>query len=107
MTKLHFQTIFGLRKSFPHSNFYAFEQPESAEFFRRIFTGAEIPQPRAEINNDFIKIKAVEENGNVEFCYTCDDVKTTEIQTWQSVFAADGTALKIPMGVVLFSFLKS
>ena len=71
---------YGLRKNFPHGNFYGFEQPESAEFFKKIMNGETIPQPKVKIKSGKLTVKAFEKNSELKLCYTKDDVELNDKQ---------------------------
>ena len=93
---------FGLRKSFPHANFYGFEQEETACFFKKLINEEKIPQPKVIVDNDTIKINSFELNSELNLCYTEDDVENTERQQWESKPVLNGEILSLPVGCTAF-----
>ena len=77
------KSFFALRRIFPHSNFWGFEQVESIEFFNKIKSKLSVPQPNVKLLNDKkIRVVSGVKNSKLHLVYTFDDVVKTEIQKW-------------------------
>lgn len=81
--KISSKCYFGLRKSFPHGNFWGFEQKESAEFFNSIKSGKEVISPSISRKNGKITAIASVKNSNLAVCYTNESLIDEDCQTWQ------------------------
>ena len=89
-------TYFGLRKSFPHGNFYGFEQMESSQFFLSFVNGTSIPQPKLTIDNGFIQATAGQKNSTLSLCYTKEDVGAADRQEWEEIPLISGEKTALP-----------
>ena len=98
-TDISAPVYFGLRKNFTHANFYGFEQPESAEFFRRTVNGEKVPQPKAKLYGGKLTVNGFEKTSALKVCYTKDDVVSTEIQEWAEIKIKDGETLALEKDV--------
>ena len=99
-------TYFGLRKSFPHGNFIGFEQAETARFFMNSVKEKTIPQPKANIIDNKIRITAGEQTSRLSLCYTKDNVEITDKQIWEEISIRDGDLLPIPMDITAFFIVE-
>lgn len=88
---------FGLRKSFPHGNFYGFEQMESAQFFMSFVNGTSVPQPQVFICNGYMRATAGQENSSLSLCFTKEDVEAADRQEWEEISLKSGEKLPLPL----------
>ena len=87
---------YGLRKNFPHGNFYGFEQEESAEFFKSFIKGNFIPQPQVVLTNGYIQAVAGKEGSTLALCYTNEDVAAADMQAWEELPLTSGEEITLP-----------
>ena len=81
--KIPSSCYFGFRKSFPHGNFWGFEQLESAEFFWAIMSGKSVTSPSISRKNGKFAAIAGEKGSSLTVCYTTESLTAEDNQTWQ------------------------
>ena len=92
---------YGLRKSFPHGNFYGFEQKESSEFFISFVENYSIPQPKISFCDNKIAVKG-EENSTLSLCYTIENVDVTDKQLWEEISVRGNELIDLPIDCTAF-----
>ena len=88
---------FGLRKNFPHGNFYGFEQMESSQFFMSFVNGTSIPKPQICIDEGYIQATAGGENSSLSLCFTKEDVEAADRQEWEEIPLKDSEKTPLPL----------
>lgn len=90
---------FGLKKNFPHGNFYGFEQVETLNYFNEMIKGNKIPKPIVDIEGDKLSIKPFDKKSKLELCYTKDNVEISDKQNWEILDVLNKRQTIIPRDV--------
>ena len=92
---------YGLRKSFPHGNFYGFEQKESSEFFMSFVVNYVVSQPKFSCCDNRITVEG-EKNSELSLCYTVEDVDATDKQIWEEISISENKQIELPIDCTAF-----